>query len=218
MKKIVILLVLLVLLLGILIGLAYADLRVRGLAETHAEEQIARRLPMVEGVEVGLDGFPFTPGVLLRGEVEALHVKIARVEEQGLAADELSLDVETIRLDKDALIDEQRLVITSTGRVTVQGYVSDEAVAALVKREVEFTPGKVHATIQGRRFEAKIAVQGRLVQLSAPIPGVPPLVFPLPSDDVLPCEPQLELLQGRLRLSCTVDALPDELLEALAQG
>ena len=107
MKKLVIVLLVLFLLLAALLGgLAYGDLRLRGLAEAQAEQKLAEALPQASGIEVTLDGFPFTLGVLLDGKVKALHVKLAEVKEAGLAAQDLSLDVEEISLDKDALIDE----------------------------------------------------------------------------------------------------------------
>lgn len=218
MKKIVILLVVLLVLAAIVGGLAYGDLRLRGLAEERAEQQLAKALPQASGVEVELEGFPFTLGVLLDGEVKALHVRLASVAEAGLEATDLSLDVETISLDKDALIDEQRLVVTDIGRATAQGFVSDDAVSKLAKQTIVFSPGKAKGVFQGKEIEVKASVKGRLVQLSAPIPGVPAVLFPLPSSDVLPCQPELELLEGKVRLACSIDELPPKLKEAMAKG
>jgi hypothetical protein len=217
MRKIIILVIVLVVLAAIVVGLAYADQRLRGMIEQHAEAKIAQTLPQVEGVHVTIDGFPFTLGVLLRGEVEALHVKIDVARERGLEASELSLDVETIMLDKDALIDEQRLVVNEIGKATVQGFVSDAAVSTMVKREVVFEPGKARVEYAGKVIEAHASVKGRMVWLSSNLPQVPPLVFPLPSSDVLPCTPELELLEGTLRLSCSIDRLPPRLRDAMAQ-
>lgn len=218
MRKIVILLVVVLVLAAIVGGLAYGDLRLRSMAEEHAEQKLVEALPQARGVEVELDGFPFTLGVLLDGQVEALHVRLASVQEAGLEATDLSLDVETISLDEDALLDEQRLVVTDIGRATAQGFVSDAAVSKLVGQEVRFSPGKAHGVWQGRELEVKASVKGRLVLLSAPIPGVPPVVFPLPPGDVLPCQPELELLQGKVRLRCSIDELPATLKEAMAKG
>jgi LmeA-like phospholipid-binding len=218
MKKVVVVLVVLVVLAAIVGGLAYADLRIRGLAEEHAEQQLAQALPQVRGVEVVLDGFPFTLGVLVSGKVDGLHVRLVEVSEAGLTAQDLSLDVEEITLDKDALIDEQRLVVTDIGRATAQGFVGDGAVSKVVGQKITFTPGKAHATVQGRELEVKASVKGRVVQLSSSIPGVPPVVFPLPPGDVLPCSPELELLEGKIRLSCSIDELPAKLKEAMAKG
>ena len=219
MKKLVIVLLVLLVLLGlVLAGLAYADVRLRGLAEEQAELKLAQSLPQVSGVDVTLDGFPFTLGVLMNGKVEALHVKIGAVEEAGLAAQDLSLDVEEISLDKDALMDDQRLVVTDIGRAKAQGFVSDKAVSKLVGQTVKFSPGKAHATVQGRELEVQASVKGRFVHLASKIPGVPSVTFPLPPGDVLPCSPELELLAGKIRLSCEIDELPKTLRDAMAKG
>lgn len=218
MKKVVILLLVLLVLGAIVGGLAYGDLRLRSLAEEHAEIELGKALPQASGVHVVLDGFPFTLGVLMNGRVDGLHVKIDEVKEAGLSAQDLSLDVETISLDKDALLDDQRLVVTDIGRATAQGFVSDDAVSKAVGQKVEFSPGKAHATVRGREIEVKASVKGRLVQLSSGIPGVPAVMFPLPPGDVLPCSPELELLAGKIRLSCSIDELPATLKEAMAKG
>jgi len=219
MKKLGIVLLVLFLLLGVLLGvLAYADIRLRGLAEEQAELKLAQALPQVKGVDVTLEGFPFTLGVLMSGKVDALHVKLAEVQEAGLAAQDLSLDVHEISLDKDALIDDQRLVVTDIGHAKAQGFVSDDAVSKLVGQTIEFSPGKAHATVQGRELEVQASVKGRFVYLASKIPGVPSVMFPLPPGDVLPCSPELELLAGKIRLSCEIDELPKTLKDAMAKG
>lgn len=219
MKKVVIVLLVLLVLFALLLGgLAYADLRLRGLAEEQAEKKLTEALPQATGVDVTLDGFPFTLGVLASGKVDGLHVKLAEVKEAGLSAQELSLDVFDISLDKDALIDEQRLVVTDIGKATAQGFVSDAAVSKVVGQTVKFSPGKAHATVQGQELEVEASVRGRFVHLASKIPGVPSVTFPLPPGDVLPCSPELELLQGKIRLSCSIDELPKTLKDAMARG
>ncbi|MEM7151623.1 MAG: LmeA family phospholipid-binding protein [Myxococcota bacterium] len=215
MKKL--LLVLLILLVLVIGGVLFADMKVRGLAEEHAEDRITSTLTQAEGVHVTFDGFPFVLGVLATGQVEALHVKIDRVREQGLEAQDLSLDVETISIDTDALIDEQRLVVTDIGAARVQGFIADEQVSKVVGQEVHCTPGAIKAKVEGVEVQATATVKGRTVVLAAPIPGVEPLVFPLPPTDVLPCAPQLEVLEGKFRVSCTVDEIPPRLRAAMAQ-
>lgn len=219
MKKVVIVVVVLLVILAVILGvLAYVDVRIKAVAEAHAEQQLVKALPQASGVDVTLDGFPFTLGVLLDGKVEALHVKLAEVKESGLSAQDLSLDVEEISLDKDALLDHQRLVVTDIGRAKAQGFVSDDAVSKVVGQTITFTPGKAKATVRGRDVEVKASVKGRVVQLTSGIPGVPSVTFPLPPGDVLPCTPELELLEGKIRLSCAIDELPKTLRDAMAQG
>lgn len=219
MKKLVIVLLVLLVLLAVLLGaMAYADVRLRGIAEERAEQELAKALPQASGIDVTLDGFPFTLGVLLDGKVEALHVRLAEVEEAGLSAQDLTLDVEDISLDADALLDDRRLVVTDIGRATAQGFVSDAAVSKAVGQTVTFSPGKAKATFRGQEVELKASVKGRVVRLSPSLPGLPSATFPLPPGDVLPCTPELELLPGKLRLSCSIDELPAALKDAMAKG
>lgn len=216
MKKVLIVLV--VLLVLVVVGLLYADTQLKSMAEDHAEQEISKALPQLSGVQVELDGFPIALDVLLHGEVEGLHVTIEKAAEAGLQAEELSLDVYQIALDKDALIDDQRLVVTEIGEARAQGFVTDDEVSKAVEQTVTFTGGKAHAVVKGKEVEASASVMGRMVALRTTLPGVPPLVFPLPSTDLLPCSPELEVLEGKLRLSCSIDAIPPALRDAMAQG
>lgn len=216
MKKV--LAVLVVLLVLVVVGLLYADTQLKSLAEDHAEQEIGKALPQLSGVQIELDGFPIALDVLFHGQVEGLHVTIDKAREAGFEAEELSLDVYEISIDKDALMDEQRLVVTEIGKATAQVFVTDDEVSKAVKQPVTFSGGKARAKVKGKEVEASASVMGRMVALRTTLPGVPPLVFPLPSSDVLPCSPELEVLEGRLRLSCSIDALPDALRDAMAQG
>lgn len=206
--------------LGAVGGLAYADTRLRQWAEDTAEQQVARRMPLAQRVEVTLDGFPFAVDVLLGHEVEGVHVRIDRLHGHGgISASDLRLDVEGIELDGAALLREQRLVVTGIDVAQVEGFVDAHALEEIVGSPIEIDDGSIHALYDGRRIPLYPRVRGAWLELHVEHPYTEhPMVFPLPPRAVLPCEPKVEVGRRRLKLSCRVSQLPDELRPALAHG
>jgi hypothetical protein len=218
-KALLILLVVLLVLLLVGIGIfLYADSRVKDYAETEAETRIADRVPQASGVNVEIEGYPLLFDVLFSSKIEGLAVTVAKVTSPKIEAVDLSLHVEGIALDRDKMLKDRTLVVTDIERATVQGFLTQEAVSEATRGKVKFSPGSVTATVRGHTFAAKLTVKGRRIELSAPIPGVPPVVVPLPDEELLPCEPEVELQEGRLRLSCTITELPAAVKRAMAQA
>lgn len=214
MKKL--LLVLLLFILLVAGGLAFADSKVRELAEDRAEQKITAAVPEARGVHVTLDGWPFVFGVLVASEVKALHVAVDEVQQRGVRAHDLRLDVEAIAIDRDALLGDQRLVVTDIGSATVHVSMTDDEVSKAVKRTVRFGDDKVWVTVKGHEVPVRAGVRNHTVVLDSGIPGAPKLKVPLPGENVLPCEPELSAREGELDFSCTIDALPGPLRDAMA--
>lgn len=220
MKKVLIIL-LVVLLVLVVAGIAaffYVDARVEEYAETEAESRIAARVPQASGIDVDIDGSPLLLDVLFSSEIERLVVTVEQVTSPRIEAVDLSLRVDGIALDRDAMLGDRKLVVTGIDRAEVQGFLTQEAVSKATRGEVVFAPGSVTAKVRGRSFAASLKVEGRRIELRAPIPGVPPVVVPLPDEELLPCEPEVELQEGRLRLSCTITELPAAVKRAMAQA
>lgn len=218
MKKVLLILavVLVVLVVAGIAAFFYADARVKDYAETEAEARIAARVPQASGIHVKIEGSPLLFDVLLSSTIEGLSVTVDKVTSPRIEAVDLSLHVEGIALDRDEMLENRKLVVTDIERATVQGFLTQEAVSEATRGSVAFEPGSVTATVRGQTFAAQLKVKGRRIELSAPFPGVPPVVVPLPDEELLPCDPEVELQKGRLRLSCTITELPMAVKRAMA--
>ncbi|MCA9652597.1 MAG: LmeA family phospholipid-binding protein [Myxococcales bacterium] len=204
--------------LSVVAAFAWVDLRVRGWAESVAEQEIARRVPQAERVEVTLDGFPFTLGLLLDHRVEGLHVHVDHVEQHGIRAADLHLDVEGIVLDGAALLDDGRLVVSSVEWARVEGFLPTSEIAEIVGHPVEIEDRELWATVGPRRVHLVPRVNGRWLELYVDGTESAPMMFPLPTRGTPPCKPIVAPLGDRLRLSCAVDHLPEPLRQVLATG
>ncbi|MBL4684075.1 MAG: DUF2993 domain-containing protein [Nannocystaceae bacterium] len=209
MKKLVVVLGVVGLLLGLLVaGALYADSRALAYAEDQAQRRIADAVVGAGEVTVSIDAWPLMFAVAT-GRIEQITVTVDRVLSGGVQADELELLVHDVALDTDALWSDQRIVVTGIGRATLTGTVSQGAVSEAVGTPVEFAAGMVKViTPDGRTFFATLKVEGRHVLLVAPIPGFRAIRFDLPDEDILPCTPAVEVLEGKLALRCDVTELP----------
>ncbi len=228
MKKLAIVLVIL----GVLLAIALAagwwlDRAARGLAEAEASKRILEVLPNTGKAVVTIDGFPFLVNVLLSGEVERLHVELSDVRQAGVAVESISLVVDDIRIDRDLLINEQKLVVVGIDRAQLVGRVTGEAVSKVVGESVVFEGSVARVVVQGFRLDAKLEVSKRRVSVNLSSSDIPaeltdrylgkPLVFALPGADVLPCDPGLSVVDSRLELRCSVTELPASVKQALGQ-
>lgn len=203
---------------SVIAALAWADRMARDWVESIAEQQIARRVPQADHVEVEVDGFPFTVDLLLDGRIEGVHVHIDRVEQHGIEANDLRLDVEGIVLDGDALLDEGRLELASVEFARIEGFLPAGEISEIVGHPVEIEDRDLWATVGTERVQLRPRVRGPWLELHVVDVDSEPMLFPLPTGGAPPCTPIVAPLGERLRLSCAVDHLPEPVRRALVTG
>jgi len=228
MKKLAIVLIIVGVLLAILIAVGwYVDRTARQMAESEASKRILEVLPGTGKAEVKIDSFPFLLGVLMSGEVDRLHVELTDVKQAGVEVENITLVVDELRIDKDLLINEYKLAVTGISRAEVVGRVTGEAVSKVVGEQVVFDGKVAHVVAQGLKVDVRFELKNRKVTVSLTSKSLPPeiaeqylgkpLVFALPGEEVLPCEPGLSVVDSRLELRCSVTELPDTVKRALGQ-
>lgn len=207
MKKLLIVLLVLTILGGLAIAvLSYLDTRAREYAETEAAERLAERIPSHQPPTVAIDAFPFVAGVLWDGSIERLTVSVEKLESRGVALTDVSLVIDDLDLDRDLLLSEQKLRIIDIGRASIDGLVAADTLARYAPVPVEISDGKARVEYQGKTYEGTVSVSKHAVLVS--VKGMPPVLLPLPEQDWLPCEPEVELEGDHLRIKCSVDELP----------
>lgn len=190
--------------LGLVLGASWGiDRLARHLVEAQIEQQVSARVPGAQGVEVTLDGFPFTVDALARGRVDGVHVRIDAVRGAGMQAADLRLDARGLEFDVGALLDGG-LVIHRVDTARVEGFIAAEQVAEVVGRRIQIEDGRVFESGPEGPVELEVGMQGSWIELYDPNADALPMVFPLPSMDAVPCQPQVRPAEGRLQVSCSV--------------
>jgi hypothetical protein len=203
--------------LGLVVAaLAYADVRVREIAEAEAEKQLRIAVPTAREADVEIDAFPFVGWVLVDGSVRRLRVTLEDLEASGIEIERLELDAEGVILDRDRLLDDQVLVVTDVKRVRVSGSITEQVVGKALEIPLDLEPGKATVTVRGRKLTASLSVNGHSAVLS--VGGMPPMVVPLPPDAYLPCDPDVTIEKDRLVATCTTSELPPAVMKVLREG
>ena len=216
MKRLVVVLaVLFVLAIVAAVGLAVLDQRIRVEAEQHAAQRLAAELPIEGTPLVHIESFPFVLRVLNDGSVEQLEVSMRSLESTGVRVDEAKLTIDGLVLDRDALLDDREITLVSIEQATIDAWVSAEDLSRVAKVPVKIEDGEVSVTYRGKEYKGTAKVSKHAVLLL--VDGVPPILSPLPSTDLLPCEPELDIDGDRIHVACTVDELPPAVAKVLAQ-
>lgn len=216
MKRLLAVLVVLVALAAVVfVGGAVLDQRARVEAEKEAGRRLAKALPIEGTPTVSIDSFPFVLKVLMDGSVDRLQVSMRSLEQQGVRVDEARLTIDGLVLNQDRLIDEYELEVVDIDTATVEAWVTGEDISTVAKVPVTISDGGVSVTYKGKTYSgtAKVSKHAVLVMVD----GMPPLLSPLPSHDLIPCEPALDIDGERIHVQCTVDALPPAVADVLAQ-
>ncbi len=199
----------------VLVAGAVADDKIRGLAEEEAARRLADELPIEGTPVVSIDSFPFVLRVLIDGSVEQLVVSMRSLESQGVRVDEAKLTVEGLVLDKDQLLDAQTLEVLDIDTARIEAWVTAEDLSKVAKVPVSIEGGEVSVTYRGVVYSGTAKVSKHAVVVL--VDGIPPILSPLPSTDLIPCDPDLDIDGDRIHVACSVDELPPAVAEVLVR-
>ncbi len=205
-----IVLVLLVLLGALVVAVEVAAPR---LVARGIEDGVDERTRGVTTVRARVDSFPVVARVLGTGQVRHVSVELDRVARQELTFATIRMELEGVRVGRRTLLGGE-VEIQSIERGRIAAELTAEALsAALPVASVELGPGVARVAVGGAGVDVALELQeGRLRFAAGPLPE---LAVPLPVD-VLPCEPEGEVLEGRILLTCTVHDVPPVLVRAVS--
>jgi hypothetical protein len=183
-------------------------------ARTVAESQIRNRVAVAAGpageTTARIESFPFLVRLLSAGEVSRIQVAAAEVTVEGLTFARVALDLHGVTLDRDLLVSDQKVVLSDLDRGTATAEVTAEQLSERLGVDVTLEPGRARVRVAGQTVTATASVTDNTLRLSVSGLTVPALRIPrLP---LLPCVADAEILAGRVRLTCSVDQMPAELV------
>lgn len=201
---------LLFLLIAVAVLLVVADFGARQVAE----EQVAERVAATEGVEgqarVEISSFPFLPGLLASGTVDDLSVSVDDVRTERVRFAAVAVDLEEVRISREELVSGRRVVLQDVGRGTARAELTQAELSRLLDLPVTVERGRVRVRVAGQQVTATAGVRDNVLRLSVAGAQVPAITIPrLP---LVPCLADVELVPGRIRLSCRLEQVPPDLV------
>ena len=205
---------LLVVLLVLLVVLVVADRAALATASSNLRRRAQESVRNRGEAHARIESLPFLGRLLVSGSIEDVHVRVNRVGGGPLTFASVRADLHRVTVSRSELIRNRRVRLTGLRRGTLTAELTQEEVSRAVGATVRFLAnGRASISVRGVRAEAAVRVGNGTLTLRPA--GLAALALPIPRAPLLPCATQsVQVLEGRVRASCTVDRLPSELARA----
>ena len=185
-----------------------------------AEEQIAERVAATEGVrgqaKVEITSFPFLGRLLASGTVTDLAVSVDEVQAERVRFATVAVDLEEVRVSRSELLSERRVVLQDVGRGRARAEMTEQELSRLLDLPVTLERDRARVRVAGQVVTATASMRDNVLRVS--VAGVQAPAITIPKLPLVPCVADVELLPGRLRLSCQLHQVPPELVGRLQAG
>jgi len=201
----------LLLVLVVVIGLlVVADFGARAAVANQLEKRLRKDVPSATSATVDIDSFPFLGRLAVSGRIAEIHASVTDVEAGPLRLARVTVDLHDVHLDRDALFRSRRAELTSIGQGTATADITQEELSDKLHLPIQLRDGKIGVRAGPLQVGAKVTVQDNVIRVAAGPVSLPALR--VPKAPLLPCVANAEILDGRIRVSCTLDKVPDELI------
>jgi hypothetical protein len=204
-RKLLIALVILVVIL--LIG----DFVAKGYAETQLRDRALRAVRGATSATGSISSFPFVGRLLVSGSVAEVKVGAAPVVAGKLTFSSVNVDLHDVHVDRDLLINDRKVHLTSIGSGTVTAAITDAEISRLAGVPISFASGKASVRAGGLDVGAQLSAENGTLTIGG-AEGVP-IRIRVPRAPLFPCDASsAKVEQGRVVVSCTINRVPPELV------
>ncbi|HVF14688.1 MAG TPA: hypothetical protein VM942_08820 [Acidimicrobiales bacterium] len=195
-------------------ALVVADMAARGVTEDQLRQRMVSRV-QASGSEVdgpaaaSISSFPFLGRLLVSGTISEVDVSLQDVTVRGVTFASVGVELRAVRIDRDTLVQDQRVALESIGRGTAVVEISGDEVSRLLGVPIVLEEGRAGVRVGGSLVTVGARVEGGSLVVEAG--GISLPVIEIPPLPLIACLEGAEILPGRLRLTCQVDRVPIEL-------
>jgi len=194
----------------VVVVLVAGDFVAKAYASSQLRDRAQRAVRGATSASASISSFPFTGRLLVAGQVQNVHVRVSPVAAGRVTFSSVSVDLHDVHVDRNRLINDQQVQLTSLGSGTVTAELSDVEVSRLAGTPITFRPGRVTVSAAGVDVAASVqATDGSLSFGGLRLP----IKFRVPRAPLFPCDATGAVVkQGAVDLSCTVHDVPPELV------
>jgi hypothetical protein len=186
------------------------DFAARLWAESQLQARLRHSVPEAASARVSIHSFPFVGRLLVAGHVSGVTAEVTDLQAGKLRFSRVTVDLHDVRVDRDALVSERQVDLQSIGRGTASAELTQAELSRVLGVPITLRPGQVSVRVRGVTVSAAVAMRDNSLVvsgLSVPLPRIAVPTLPL-----LPCRPSAEVVDGSVRLSCSFDQVPPELI------
>lgn len=187
--------------------LVAADVGVRSVAESQLRDRVAAEAAVPSASTTArIESFPFLGRLLTSGTVARIQLSAADITVEGLTFARVALDIHDVAFERERLLSERKVVLSSLERGTAVAEVTQDELSERLGVAVTLEAGRARVRVAGQTVTATATVSDNTLRLSVAGLSVPALRIPqLP---LVPCVADAEILPGRARLTCSIDEVP----------
>ena len=191
--------------------LLVADVAARRASESQLERRIVNDVPGATAATVRIDSLPFLGRLAVSGRVPAVHAVAHDVEAPRLRLSRVSVDLHDVRIDRGRFFRHRQIDLENVERGFATAEIAqDDLREALGGVPIVLDDGRIGVTIGEVTASVSVSLRDNVLRLNAGRLTIPTIT--LPRIPLLPCVSDAVAEVGRLRLSCTLATVPDELL------
>jgi hypothetical protein len=186
-------------------------------AKIYARSQLQQAVNQHGGTDVQaratISSFPFLGRLFVQQRVDQVHVHIADLAIDRFTFANVDVDLRRVHIDRNRLFQDQEVRVTKIDHGTGTAEITAEELSAALGTKVQVAAGGVEVEVFGRRVKADVQVRDNRLALQVAGASLPALTVPKTS--LLPCIDNLEVLDGRLHFSCTLNTVPPAILDLI---
>jgi len=187
-------------------GLLALDFAAKSYAQSQLQQEVNKRATADTSVHASIRSFPFLGRLLVQQKVSRVALASAEVKTGSLVFSDVSLSMNDVKVDRNQLLKNQKVLITSIGQTTASADLTAQALSDAVGVPVQIADGKVTAKVVGQEVTAQVEATPN--GLAIRVVGLPLPAFTIPGSDLLPCLGGTKVGDGRIHFSCTVEGIP----------
>lgn len=201
----------LVVLLAILAG---GDLLARSIAEQQVADQVKSEVPASAHVSASIPVFPFVPRLVFWGSVPKVKVKVTDINGKPISLANVDVSVTGVEIDRHSLLNHRRVDLVAIDKGTVAAEVTQGALTDVLHIPVQIASGRVTIVLSGQTLTVVPSINKNNQLVLAPVGGGAVQTIGVGQANLVPCAGKVEVEEGKLRVSCTFDHIPDALVRA----
>ena len=188
-----------VIVVGILLGVwLIGEVAVASVAEGQIESRVEASTEGATRVSADLQSFPTVARLLTTGKISKITVRFDEIARRRLEFADFSITMEGVSVDRGSIFSgDPEIRSIESGRV--EAFIR----SSFLSGALGFA-----SRLLG---ELPIEVRDRQLFIGGPLGASAPI--PLPGD-LFPCDPDAELRDDGVLLSCTIDEVPEQLIKA----
>ena len=191
-----------VLVIGDFVAKAYATGQLRDRAKRAARGATSS--------SASISSFPFTARLLIAGQVQEARVRVGPVVAGRVTFASVSVDLNDVHVDRNKLINDRKVRLTSIGSGTVTAEITDAELSRLAGVQLSSTPGQIRVRARGTEVTGQVSATGGNLLIEGE--GGAALHLRVPRAPLFPCDATKAVPeQGKIVVSCTIDRVPPEL-------